>query len=382
MFPKSIYKNNSTVSTSYNNFVANVNDNENENENDVINDDEFVNVHVDEASQRCDYEDIKISCDKYYYPALDELNKNVEDLADTGFLFLCEYSINTDGVTPFLQFHLSKTLNKELSFICLPYTNKECNSLTSLSNFKGFLKEKSNVYMFFEMDNKTASNKKRVSVLSEEIINKEHVFGFKISEIVNIFFVNKHNIFLFLTDERGKLYELPCSAYCGDEKDGAEFAAYFGVSPSKRLALVGSYYYFTNYENALKNSTQHPSKKAIYKYSKKISDVNGVYYERGRVLRFALFLGNTRVVMNHPNDPHDESEIKQKLLEETKSTSSGEYNKLKQTMRISDHDGKWTKEYDSVFINNYLKLDDGTELNEGPYWVVKEYNQQLFLNLE
>jgi len=381
MFPKSFYKTNSNKPT-YDTFNHYDEHDDAEHDNDIINDDEFINVFVDEVSRTCDYEDIKLCCNKYYYPALDELNKNVEEITEIGFLFICEYSINTDGITPFLQFQLSKTLNKELSFICLPYTNKECKSLTSLTNFKGYLKEKSNVYMFFEMDDKTASNKKRVSVLSEEIINKEHVFGFKISEYVYDFFVSKHNIFLFLTDERGKLYELPCSAYYGTEKDDAEFTASFGVSPSKRDALVGAYYYFTNYENALKNSKQHPSKQAVHKYSKQISDDNGVYSERGRVLRFALFLGNARVVMNHPNDPHDESALKKQLLEEAQSTSSGEYNKLKQTMRISDHDGKWTKEYDSVFINNYLKLDDGTELNEGPYWVVKEYNQQLFLNLE
>ena len=124
MFPTSLYKNKNNK-PSYDTFkqIIESEDNKydnNDNDNDIINDDDFINVSVDEASRTCDYEDIKISCNKYHYPALDELNKNVEEITETGFLFICEYFINTDGITPFLQFQLSKTLNKELSFICLP----------------------------------------------------------------------------------------------------------------------------------------------------------------------------------------------------------------------------------------------------------------------
>ena len=48
-------------------------------------------------------------------------------------------------------------------------------------------------------------------------------------------------------------------------------------------------------------------------------------------------------------------------------------------MRISDHDGKWTNMYDSVYLGR-TELDDGTFLKNTPIWVVKNYNQQFSLS--
>ncbi|NCA21326.1 MAG: hypothetical protein EBS86_09345 [Crocinitomicaceae bacterium] len=410
MLPKSLHKINSNGRLySYDTFKQSLDvddDDYNGDDENNENTEKEINESIHRFSQIHDYEydnipPVNSNTTEYYYPAIDKLNHNTDELDDSGIFFICEYSINSDGLLPFLQFDLIRTVTRELSFLCFPYKNKECTSLMSLSNFKGFIRERENknVYLFFETDNNKPANKKKERVLAEEIINKQSVFDYAINAIVYDFFVNKYNEFLFLTDARGKLYEPPCVVYYGDEKNGGDFAAAFGVSPSSRDALVGPYYYFTDYENAVKNSRRHPSKQSVHKYSKRISDDSGVYYDKGRVLRFALFLGNTKIVMNHPDDPTDESETKKQLLNEAaqdlkmmmsenqnqqnqqNQQKRGNYNQLKQTMRVSDHDGHWTNEYDSLFVNDYLILDDGKELNEGPYWVVKEYKQQLFLNL-
>ena len=48
-------------------------------------------------------------------------------------------------------------------------------------------------------------------------------------------------------------------------------------------------------------------------------------------------------------------------------------------MRISDHDGKWSENYDSVFLGK-IELDNGSYLKNTPIIVLKDYNQQIPLS--
>jgi hypothetical protein len=48
------------------------------------------------------------------------------------------------------------------------------------------------------------------------------------------------------------------------------------------------------------------------------------------------------------------------------------------TMRISDHDGNWVQNYDSVYLGE-VELDNGILLDR-PILVVKEYKQQIPLS--
>ena len=70
----------------------------------------------------------------------------------------------------------------------------------------------------------------------------------------------------------------------------------------------------------------------------------------------------------------DKSEIKKQRLQD--ETLDQKLERL--TMRISDHDGKWTDKYDSAYLGN-LELDDGTFLNK-QIFVIKEYEQQVPLS--
>jgi hypothetical protein len=49
---------------------------------------------------------------------------------------------------------------------------------------------------------------------------------------------------------------------------------------------------------------------------------------------------------------------------------------VRQTLRLSDHDGNWTKDYDSYYIGK-LELDNGMVFPDGPLWVIKKYEQQI-----
>ena len=49
------------------------------------------------------------------------------------------------------------------------------------------------------------------------------------------------------------------------------------------------------------------------------------------------------------------------------------------TMRISDHDGKWSEHNDSVFLGK-IELDNGSYLKNTPIIVLKDYHQQIPLS--
>jgi hypothetical protein len=81
------------------------------------------------------------------------------------------------------------------------------------------------------------------------------------------------------------------------------------------------------------------------------------------------------IKMNDPDDPIDESEIKKMRLNDPKIDAK--YESL--TIRITDYDGIWTKDYDSVYLGR-IELDDGTFYKESPLYVVKDFNQQYPLS--
>jgi hypothetical protein len=80
-----------------------------------------------------------------------------------------------------------------------------------------------------------------------------------------------------------------------------------------------------------------------------------------------------KVKLNNLEDSIDESLIKRELIQNV----SNNYENL--TLRITDYDGKWAENYDSVYIGN-LELDNGEKMKETNIYVVKTYEQQYPLS--
>jgi hypothetical protein len=155
-------------------------------------------------------------------------------------------------------------------------------------------------------------------------------------------------------------------------KSKLKFTAIFGTGKSENEGIVGPYYYFTSYQKAIKNGGWSKNEMDEVRNGKKITEEHGKY-NQGGIVRFAIFLGSSKVSLNYPKDEIDESLYKSQKVKDNESSIEI------QTMRITDYDGKWTEEHDSIYIGN-LELDDGRGLTEGPYWVVKEYDQQIPLS--
>ena len=76
-----------------------------------------------------------------------------------------------------------------------------------------------------------------------------------------------------------------------------------------------------------------------------------------------------------PRDAQDNSLTKQMRLKD----ETIDRNREILTMRITDYDGRWGKEYNSIYLGK-VELDDGSFLEDAPILAVKEYHQQVPLS--
>jgi len=311
----------------------------------------------------------------YNYRALESLNKNMGEITDVDYLVVFLYSVNTEGAAPFLQFGLIND-GLSLNFITMRWTEMSFD-LDKLENLRGHIVQDRTLYLFSEYcsDNENlflSIFPANTFVLADEIINHRMVYRKAISINVLDFFARNEQ-FLYLDNDLGKVYEIPVAVYRGTYAENRIFMSMFGVAVSQCDAVMGPYYYFTDYINAMKQAVIPTAHHLTNQYLKKYLTADNKYKD-GAVLRFALFLGAMNVVLNRPSDTIDESQVKQHLLSNPETSTMARL-----TMRMSDHDGIWTNTYDSVYIGK-IDLDDGSKYMNAPLWIVKKYNQQVFLS--
>ena len=291
---------------------------------------------------------------------------------------MCAYNINNEGKYPFLQFLLSKiNINDTLIFPLVPiYKNFDMGELINYTKvclfgllmlqdfelfienveFNGFFVFNNNLYLFLDITNcelKIVDIYRENDIwfsLIDELVNQRHVCNMIIAENVTLLFTNNEQL-CFLVDEKENSYEIPIVSYVGKCENKLNFTYIFGESANNKNGILGPYYYFTNYYNTFKSE-----------------NIDGI-------VRFAIFTGSVKYIENGLDDPIDESEIKQQRLTDVNLDQNIE----KLTIRISDHDGKWAQNFDSVYLGS-IELDNGTYMKNTPLLVVKEYEQQIPLS--
>jgi len=296
-------------------------------------------------------------------------------------IYICSYDVNTEGKYPFLRFLLTKTLFN--THLLLPqvlllknvdtaelieYTKGYLAGLLNATNielfsesveFDGFMENNNNLYLFFNITkckveiNDIYRNSRFWLILMDEIVNYKHICNIPIHPSVVDFFI-LNDCFCFLQDKNENNYETPLVCYVGKPENQLNFTLIFGESKTNKNAILGPYYYFKDFHSAFKECSE---------------------LTNGGVVRFAVFVGNTKFIENNPNDPNDASDIKAERLQD----ETIDQNMERLTIRISDHDGNWTQDYDSAYLGSFLELDNGIIL-EKPVLVVKEYKQQIPLS--
>jgi len=342
---------------------------------------------------------------KYYnYAIKNFLIKDHELLNNTNEysqIILCVYKINTNGKYPFIQYLLS---NNGFDALCLPelpiysalnkeklisYSKVFLSGILQSNNFEnfnekveynGFYEYEQNLYLFFDTTNYELniddiySSSPIIFVLTDEIINQRNMCNIPISRDTTNFFISNDSI-SYLYDENNEAFEHPIVGFVGKPTpEKINFTYIFGETLRDKSAILGPYYYFTNFNYSIRQGGWSNNYNPEYINDKLVTDNNGKYLKRG-VVRFALFTGNTKYIENMPNFSIDESKIKKQRLND----SSLDINYEIQTLRISDHDGIWSKTYDSAYLGN-LELDDGSYIKELPTIVLKDYEQQIPLS--
>lgn len=310
----------------------------------------------------------------YNYPIKNLLTKDFDNKnININEILLCVYTINTSGKYPFIQYLLSNNIFNNLSLPVLPrFSSFNKNNLISYAmvflssilqvvdfeefnneiEFDGFYEYNQKLYLFFDatgcklnIDETRSSSPLRFALI-DEIVNRSYVCDVMISSETVNFFINNNSI-NYLYDSKNEAYEHPIVGFVGKQTpEKMNFVSIFGESAKNKLAMLGPYYYFTDFKNAVKQGS--------------------------KIVRFALFTGKTKFIENAPNTPIDESDIKKQRLNDNCLNQNYEV----QTLRISDHDGIWSYTYDSAYLGN-TELDDGSFVEDTPMIVLKEYKQQI-----
>lgn len=324
----------------------------------------------------------------FNYKALDFLVKEEPVAELDSNIYICAFHVNQTGKLPFLQFVMHKfpshIFYDNLTFPCFSYMGKndilqDCSSKLdeifisyekkSDYIYSGYISENNNFYLFYDLTDfyfqveELYRNDKTWLVLIDEIVNSRRICNFEIHEGVSNFFY-KFPEFSLLHDENDNAIEAPVVCYNGMHKSKLKFTSIFGIGKSENEGIAGPYYYFTTYQKSIKHGGWSKKEKDGIGNGEKIT---------GGIVRFAIFLGSAKVSLNYPSDEIDNSLYKNQKLKDNENPTEI------QTMRITDYDGKWAEEHDSIYIGN-LELDDGRVLTEGPYWVVKDYGQQTPLS--
>ena len=294
-----------------------------------------------------------------HYPGVDDLTDDLEfetNKYENGNIHICAYYINQTGKNPFLQYILRKydeshetkkdlvtfpSFNYERGLPIVNYNNLIMEIMrtsyrvkTGNYEYKGFINNGNQFYVFYDFSDCLirCHDLRRMNdlwlVTMDEIINHKKVCGFPIDNVVTEFFSDLNNLhFTYLKDNRDNIYESPIVAYAGMDSKKVDFAATFGEIQTVQGDLPDPYYYFTNYQKAIKIGG---FTKVVEEVTKN-DNVFDIKKTRGGLVRFALFAGYVKI--------------------------------LSEKNKVNENDDL----YNSIYLN-----DD----NGNPTWALKKYEQQ------
>jgi len=326
----------------------------------------------------------EIKSGSYQYLSTRAINLNDIPYQKNQRLFICIYHIRKQE-TPFLEYLLYKYPKKECDVCIFPFIVRDSKKQLKIQiidffkniiniaqpwTLKGYIQEKEDIYMLFHLPHAGDFLGEHILrrgsdwwwCLIDEICNQRHVVNFPIHySVTNLFLKNPDLI--YLKDTKGDNYPIPRALYYGTYSAIAPF--YFVFGPKQTVSgRYGPYYYLGSYEKIIRYAGWSPEYTPLKKNNVSIADEHGQLIEGGGIIRYAVFLGKIKVLLNHPHDEkHSDIPIK---------------NTLDFQFRMEDRDGKWATNYDSLYYGR-AKLA-GTPTRRwriNPAFVTKKFNQQI-----
>ena len=292
-----------------------------------------------------------------------------------GPAIIIEFKIIKNNAFPFLLVKLYKNSKNKLTFYTNNLKDEEIPKITG-AEYAGVYRYSGTQYLFFQINDEDSAVRnitagdKEYFLLIHDIVNIKKYYNFEVEHDVVDFFI-KNDKFIFLVDEKDALIEIPISGYRGDYYKKIGLLAGLGMSKSGPYSSLGPFFYFGNFDRSLRYAALTINGQPLEIMGKKITIENTPVFTKGGVVKYALFMGNTKVLLNLSDDEEDDSYESNKLASERKF--------MKDTMKLRDTNGKWTKLYNSV-IQPELKLFDrdlGIDRLLEPQFIVKTFEQQI-----
>jgi hypothetical protein len=289
---------------------------------------------------------------------MENLKYNIYDFNGIKNLYVCGYKtenhenhtfasylfFRNENYLNFSKIDISSYYEMNIKKIYTLSRNILCKNINMLShvNYEGCFADEDSLYMFYKLNDKyIIEPTSSCLVLLDEIINRKHVCSSLIDSSVVDFFLR--NIKSVLYTEK-----YPIVAYKQIDPLFADYTRDIGVSLSEIDAIQGQFYYFTTYHNVKSSS----------------------------FIRVVLFMGRQMTKQNFLSDKTDNSYMKREKLSD--ASNDIKYEIL--TNRITDYDGTWSENYDSVYLG-HIKLDNGEILKFAPCIVVKSFTQYKILSV-
>ena len=357
-------------------------------------------THSNRESTEKELHNFNKSKKRYVYPIEKHLSKEVSymDIGENDIVNICCYYVSTTSIRPFLKYLLFKYPESEsqhsdlLVFPFFRYKEMEQDEdivefskeritgmfdflSTESFDFKGFIREDGDVNVIMQINEEDIEQYNEIAYkprsdniwfgLISELVDEKKILNFPINDSVTKLFLN-NEFLLYLDDPNGERYVTPLVVYHGSYYKVTSFISVFGIKKGSVYSSLGPYYYFGNYEKALRYAVWNSQKTPMYIDDEKITDEEG-RYTKGGIVRFAIFPGKMKVYSKINTHTEDKSKITQEKME------TDEFIRL--TAKLRDVDATWIKHYNSVY-QGVITLDNG-ELNQrGPHWVVRNHQQQ------
>jgi hypothetical protein len=320
--------------------------------------------------------DPKSDCFKYEYNLNNAINTNLKDIGKNyKTISFCIYRINNCKIQenvkfPFLQYLVYKypeSSDKTSNLMVFPFIKIKQSVKADSKKFikklvnkdvkiKGFIENKNTIFLFYDFTSidaqvidKVYQLQKRNTLwwcLIDEICNHKQVIKFPVHKsVVELFY--KNPVLIYLKKDNKRL-EIPIVAFYGNYFNFLPVIATLGQK-TNIVNNKNNNLFFSSFDRAIRFGawTENYSEKSVY--GDKISDYFGKY-NKGGLIRFALFLGNIDLLIDNS------------------------MSEVSETLSKND----WKKNNQSLYIND---IDfDGVHLKTKPEYVVKHFTQQTPLS--
>jgi len=295
---------------------------------------------------------------------------------------------------PFLQYLLYKYPKnvKKVRNVCLfPFEKYQSGEILSvgkkiiktlfdenISNPIGYTKNQDGIFLFYNIpfDSVVVSNTilndnqpHYLWTLIDEICNHKKYITFPIHKSVTDLFLHNPKL-IYLKDKKKLCIEVPTVGFVADSQELLNYIATMSIKGSA-VRIFGPYYYFRNFQSAVRLAGWSTNYEKRIIFNKQITDENGVYLQGGFV-RFAMFLGNYRVVLDRKTDPITPYvEAQDDVTQPTK----------KLLKKLKKGKGKWANTYDAIMISNFKNKKRSGFFREGTEYILKKFNSFTSLSI-